>query len=239
MTPKSIPTLCLAGALALALSACGRDASETDTPPAGDAGNRAASAPAASAEAEAFAAPNLADGPDVCFKAIAAHLGADAKVSEITSFFASGAGIDASDTKPKGQMTTCTVKYQNPEDPRKLLSTSMDLRTGTFGAPQPLEIRVSGNASEFNLEDYVIPLSRVDAAALTGIMDAQKAALDGVFSQYAFDGVRLETPDAFSDVHTLRLDIEGRLASNDIQESGYASVSIDGKQITSNHLLPR
>ncbi len=50
--------------------------------------------------------------------------------------------------------------------------------------------------------------------------------------------MRLSGPDAFSRTHTLRLDLDGRLAANDIRESGYASVSLDGRRITANHLMP-
>ena len=45
-------------------------------------------------------------------------------------------------------------------------------------------------------------------------------------------------PGAFSDEHTLRLDLEGRIAANDIKNSGYASVSVDGTTVVRNHLLP-
>jgi hypothetical protein len=95
-----------------------------------------------------------------------------------------------------------------------------------------------GDASSFRLEDHVIPLSRVNAAALTGVMDAQEQRLKAVYGDYAWSGVRLSGPDAFSRTHTLRLDLDGRLAANDIKDGGYASVSLDGKRITANHLMP-
>lgn len=185
------------------------------------------------------AAPTLADGPDVCFRAIARHLGANAKVSEITSFFSSGREIDSSDTKPKGEMTICTVQYQNPDDPRKLLSTTMDIGSGEFDPPRPIEITVTGgDAAKFNLENYLIPLSKINAAGLTSVMEAQKARLSGVYSRYAWSGVRLSEPDAFSNTPKLRLDVTGRLASNDIKSGGYAAVTTDAKTITINYLLP-
>ena len=245
MTLKSTPaTAALALAATLAVSACG---GQDDTARAGHVANNtgskvvpAAPKPAAGSDTgTAFTPPNLSDGPAACFEAIAEHLGADTKVSEITSFYSAGSEIDPGASRPQGEMTTCTVEYQDPEDPRKLVGTRMDMRSGEFQAPQRLEITVMGNPADFKLEDHLIPLSQVDAAALTGIMDAQKAALGGVYTPYAWTGVRLSAPDAFSDVHTLRLDVEGRLASNDIKSSGYASVSVDGKKITSNHLLPR
>ena len=182
---------------------------------------------------------SLADGPDVCFREIAKKFGADVKVSEITSFFGGGEGLDNIVASPRGQMTSCSVSFQDPANPKKLLSASFDTRTGAFGDPRPVEITVmGGNAADFRLSDYVIPLSRVNAAALTGVMEAQKPRLSKVYGDYAWTGVRLSSPGAFSGTHTLRLDLSGRLAANDIKESGYASVSLDGKRITADYLMP-
>ena len=181
----------------------------------------------------------LASGPDVCFREIAKKFGPEVKVSDITSFFSAGEAISGRSSEPRGHMTSCTVSFQNPSDPRKLLTASFNTRTGTFGEPSPVEITVmGGNAANFRLSDYVIPLSRANAAALTGVMDAQAKRLKSVYGEYAWTGVRLSGPDAFSRTHTLRLDLDGRLAANDIKEGGYASVSLDGKRITANHLMP-
>ncbi len=220
-------------AFSLCLAGCGGgDKAPSKDPVVPNAGKTEAekSAPVAAA--------NLSKGPDICFSAIVKHLGADTKVSEMTSFFSSGSAIDSSDEEPQGQMTTCSVQYQSPDDPRKLVGTRMDVDTGQFAPPSPVEITVMGNAADFRLEDHVIPLSAINAAALTSVMDAQKARLSGVYSSYAWTGVRLSGPDAFNNKHTLRLDITGRLAANDIKESGYASVSTDGKAITADHLTP-
>lgn len=184
---------------------------------------------------------SLADGPDICFRQVAAKLGANAKVSELTSFFSVGKEIDPSaiTSAPAGGMTTCTVQYQNPQDPRKLLEMSMDTKDGTFSAPRPVEITVmGGDASKFNLEDHLISLSQVNAAGLKAVMDGQKASMDKIFGKYAWSGVRLSSPGAFDPKHWLRLDIDGRLASNDIKESGYASIALDGKTINRNYLKP-
>ncbi|MGV2495382.1 hypothetical protein [Pelagerythrobacter aerophilus] len=236
MIPKSQSgMLCMAVVLSLGVSAC------SGSEDASDAAVDAAQADPAETSGENGAlaeAPTLADGPDVCFKAITKHLGADTKVSEITSFFSTGSEIDSSDSRPQGQMTICTVEYQSPDDPRKLVSTRLDLASGEFSPPQPIEITVMGNAAEFNLEDYLVPLSQIDASGLASVMEAQKSKLGDVYSRYAWSGVRLSAPDAFNDKHTLRLDVEGRLASNDIKESGYASVSLDGRTITADHLTP-
>lgn len=180
----------------------------------------------------------LASGPDVCFREIAKAFGPNIKVAEITSFFSPGEAIKGPGAEPRGEMTSCTVEFQNPADPRKLLSARYDSRTGAFGEPNPVEITVMGNAADFRLSDYVVPLSRVDAAALAGVMAAQDKRLKTVYGDYAWSGVRLSAPDAFSRTHTLRLDLDGRLAANDIRESGYASVSLDGKRVTRNFLMP-
>lgn len=219
--------LALAAALSLALAACGGGDDAPEPPAESAPGSGAATTTAAPAPAAQASVPTLADGPDVCFRRIAGHLGADAKVSEITSRFT-----------PEGALEACTVDYQSPEDPRKLVGVRMDPATGTFSEPHPIELTVSGNAADFRLDDYVIPLSQVDAAALSGVMEAQKAELDGVLSSHAWTGVRLMPPGAFSDQHTLRLDMDGRIAANDIAHNGYASVSVDGTTITANHLLP-
>jgi hypothetical protein len=222
-------------ALVLGLSACGGgDKAAEGSPEKAAAPSKAAAAPAAAASSL-----NLAAGPDVCFKAIAKHLGADTKVSEITSFFSAGADLEGGgSSEPEGTMTTCKVDFQSPDDPRKLVSSSMDVDTGEFSAPQQMEITVMGDAASFRLEDHLIALSQIDAAQLTGIMEAEKAKLQGVYSRHVWSGVRLMGPGAFSEVHTLRLDLEGRLAANDIKNGGYASVSVDGKKITANHLMP-
>jgi hypothetical protein len=227
-----------AAALSLVLTACGGKSENSDAPSAMQQGSSAAKI-APGETAPKVAAPTLAEGPDVCFRAIAKHLGDKTKVSEITSFFSSGSEIDPSDTEPQGQMTTCSVQYQNPADPRKLLGTRLDIATGKFDPPAPVEISVmGGNAAEFKLDDYLIPLSQINAAALTSIMDSQKARLSGVYGKYAWTGVRLSSPDGFNNKHTLRLDVSGRLASNDIKGGGYASITTDGKKITTNFLLP-
>mgnify|MGYP001216092017 CR=1 FL=1 len=218
----------------LCLSACGG----ADTAP-GDAPDAAMTGTSGEAGAAQGSIPTLAEGPDVCFRAIAKHLGADAKVSEITSFFSVGKEIDPSDGKPAGEMTSCSVQYQNPDDPRKLLNTRLDLNSGQFSPPSPVEITVmGGNAADFRLDDYLIPLSQVDAAALSSVMAAQKGRLSSVYGNYAWSGVRLSAPGPFNNRHTLRLDLTGRLAANDIKETGYASVSTDGKTITADHLMP-
>ncbi|RZL28748.1 MAG: hypothetical protein EOP64_03475 [Sphingomonas sp.] len=229
-------TLCLLATATFGLSACGKGTDAT-TGSADVAANQAGTA--GTSDAPEVAALNISAGPDVCFRAIAKHLGPDAKVSEINSFFSSGKDIDSSDDEPQGQLTVCSVQYQDPADPRKLLGTSMNVRTGKFASPSPVDITVSGgDASEFKLADYIIPLAQVNAAGLAPFMEAQKAAMSKIYSRFTWSGVRLMSPGAFSNVHVLRLDIDGRLAINDIKKTGYAEFAIDGKTLKENNLKP-
>ena len=238
--------LTAAALLSLGLGGCGNSSGESgsnaasgellDLEPSDEPGT--ATPGGLASDGASAPALTLASGPDVCFREIAKEFGPDIKVSEVTSFFSAGEAIEGRSSEPRGQMTTCTVQFQNPSDPRKLLAATFNTRTGTFGPPTPVEITVMGDAASFRLEDHVIPLSRVNAAALTGVMNAQEPRLKSVYGDFAWSGVRLSGPDAFSRTHTLRLDLDGRLAANDIKDGGYASVSLDGKRITANHLMP-
>ena len=249
--PRPAILLTAAALLSLGLGGCGNSSANADDSNAIDpasvepfefpARDESGMPPLDGLESGGGSAPalTLASGPDVCFREIAKKFGSEVKVAEITSFFSAGEAISGRSSEPRGQMTSCTVSFQNPSDPRKLLTARFDTRTGTFGEPSPVEITVmGGNAANFRLADYVVPLGRVNAAALTGVMNAQEQRLKTVYGEYAWSGVRLSGPSAFSRTHTLRLDLDGRLAANDIKESGYASVSLDGKRITANHLMP-
>ncbi|WP_129586150.1 hypothetical protein [Sphingomonas montana] len=228
--------LCLLATVMLGLSACGKG--NDATPSATDVAATQAGT-AGTAAAPEVAAHNISQGPDVCFRAIAKHLGPETKVSEINSFFSSGKDIDSSDDEPQGQLTVCSVQYLNPADPRKLLGTSMNVRTGEFAPPSPVDITVSGgDASAFKLADYIIPMAQVNAAGLAPFMEAQKGPMSKIYSRSSWSGVRLMSPGVFSNVHVLRLDIDGRLASNDIKETGYAEFATDGKTLKENNLKP-
>ncbi|WP_411703726.1 hypothetical protein [Edaphovirga cremea] len=181
---------------------------------------------------------SLTDGIDICFKKVKEKLGDEAKVSTIRASFASGGDIDPrSANRPQGVMTTCTVTYQNPEDPKKLLSMRMDTRSGEFKKPALVEIRVMGDASKFNVNDYLISLDKVVLTPLTAFMTSQEKNLSEHYSKFAWTGVSLSAPGTFSNVHHLRIDVEGRLAVNDIKESGYADISVDGKKVNKNRLI--
>ena len=224
--PSPVRNCLLGTAVALALSACGNNA-DTPAATAADAATDATSAPAVAAPPAQAQALTFADGPDVCFRAVADALDPATPVSEITSAF-----------DDEGRLEVCTVDYQNPADERKLVGQRLDPATGTFGEPYDIELSVSGDAASFRLADYLVPLSQVDAAALAETIEGLKPSLEPVYSSYRWTRVRLESPGPFSEVHTLRLDLDGRLAANDVKNSGYASVSLDGRQVVRNHLLP-
>ncbi len=180
---------------------------------------------------------SLRDGIDICFNKVKEKLGDKAKVSTIRASFASGGEIDPRKAgRPQGMMTNCTVSYQNPEDPRKLLNMRMDSKTGEFNKPRLVEIKVMGDPSKFDINDYLISLDRIDLSPLPAFMASQEKKLSEYYSKFAWTGVSLSAPGTFSKVHHLRVDVEGRLAVNDIKDSGYAGLSIDSKVINNNRL---
>lgn len=176
------------------------------------------------------------DGIDVCFRKIREKLGNEARVNEIHSFFSAGADVSPDDDEPKGTLTTCSVDYQNPDDKRKLLSMRMDTRTGQFGNPSPVELHVMGDKESFDLNEYVIELGKIDTAPLQAFMDKQSSALDKVYSVYAWDDIRLDAPGSFSNKHRLAVRLTGRYKSNDIENTGDATLAIDGKTVIDNDL---
>ena len=117
--------------------------------------------------------------------------------------------------------------------------TSLNVRTGEFAPSSPVDITVTGgDAAEFKRADYVTPLAQVNAAGLTPFMEAQRGPMGKIYSRFAWLGVRLMSPGIFSNVHVLRLDIDGRLATNDVKENGYAEFATDGATLKSNNLKP-
>ncbi|OWF76243.1 hypothetical protein B4903_17590 [Yersinia frederiksenii] len=179
---------------------------------------------------------SLSDGIDICFKKVKEKLGGETKVSTLSTFFSSGGEIK-SRNEPQGAMTTCSVSYLNPENANRLLSMRMDTRTGEFQSPRQVEIRVSGDSAKFNLNNYLIPLDKIDMSSLPAFMASQEKKLSERYSTFAWTGVRLTSPGTFSNKHQLRVDVGGRLAVNDILDTGYAELSVDGKTVNKNRLV--
>lgn len=239
--------VCLALTLPLALSACGGDdtTAEKDgkAPAATDAGSPSSGGSEESTEESGGAATMADAGPGVCIDAATEHLGGDTKVMEIVSFFSAGQldpqMIDPENTPEAGTMTTCTVNYQNPDDTKKVLAITMDVDTGEFDEPVPVELSVSGDASTFRLDDYVVALSKVDTAPLAELLEQQAKQLDGAYSEWVWTGIRVEAPGAFSDVPLLRADVQGRIKANDLVETGYMNMALDSsKALNTEYLVP-
>lgn len=210
--PSLVPFLCGA-AVVLAVSACG------DKTPASV---QEAAGALTGGKSLAFD-----DGADVCFREVSALLPAETKVQEISSYF----GED-------GKLQVCTVDYQDPQDPRKLVGQRFDAHSGKFSEPYQIELSVSGNAADFRLEDYLVPLSQVDTSGLGATVEGLKPSLDEVYGSYRWVSVNLESPGPFNEVHTLRLNLEGRLAANDVRNTGSAWLALGGNEVVRNALLP-
>lgn len=200
----------------------------------------AEAAASASAEATAWPVPTFQDaGPGVCVDLITDQLGTDLQVHEITSFFSGGPDLEdppiSGEVPAKGELTTCSISYQDPDDEIVLLQRDLDLETGEFEAPVQLEIQYSGDASEFDLDDYVMDLGELDVSGLPDIVAAEEPALEEVFSDFAWDAVRLMAPGPGSEVHELRLDVAGLIASNGLEENGAMYLTPQG-EVTLNNL---
>lgn len=229
--------LCLA---VIPLAACGGDGAPEEGGP-DRAGNTAAAVPAGTGQSRTSAAPTFADGADHCFDLLANTLGADTKIAKVTVAYSAGKDIDGLAMKPKGEMVSCEADYQNPEDPRKLLGVSMDMTTGEFREPRPIDIQVAGNAADFVLEDHLIALSDINYAGLPTLMAAQDEDLAKAYSDYAWGGITLQTPMVYrtpKPEHTFDLLLTGRLASNDVKNTAIMKVKPDARTIVSNNLLP-
>lgn len=234
----------------LFLAACGDDAqesAETTEEQAAQAQEDTQTSEDASAEAQTEAEDTAAwdvptvqsDGVAVCLDLVTEQLGTDIRVHEIASFFAAGPDLEDSislDEPPaKGELTSCDIQFQDPDDENALLQQSLDMETGEFAGPQPMEIRYSGDAAEFDLDDYVMDLSEVDASGIDDLVAQEEPAVDEVLSDFAWDGFWLSPPGPGSEVHELRLDVMGLLESNGLEVSGSLYLTPQG-EVTLNNL---
>ncbi|WP_298469153.1 hypothetical protein [uncultured Erythrobacter sp.] len=177
---------------------------------------------------------NFADGHDVCFQAAREKLDPETKVSDITTMFSAGTDVDASETLEAGAVEVCNIYYQDPEDPRKLVGLSYNGYTKMFSGPDPVEVSVSGDPEDFDLENYLIPLSEVDAAPIAKFFEDNAAQLDEKYSAHAWTQVSFESDGS---AFQYRVGYEGRLKSNDVQDDGYAILAADGTTVVDNNLF--
>lgn len=223
-------TLLASLALSTALVGCDQSTQQTSAAPAEQ--------PKAPAQPREEIASNYrysleSDGPDVCLRKVVDKLGKETKVTSVKAFFGKGKAFKglAAIVTPKGVLNTCRAEYQDPQDAKKLLSIDMDAFTGEFKAPVPVQITVTGNADSFKLDDYLIPLSKVDATAINTFLDSKKSWLGSYFSDYALNSVTLNEPGPFNDKHVLSVRMDGLLISNGINKYVTASFSMDGKRV--------
>lgn len=203
---QDMTRVALAGTLAIALAGCD----------------------AADSVMSAVGGTDMGTSPDACFNAAVEKLGADAKVSDISTIFSAGPDVDPSATDPAGTVISCMIYYQNPEDPKKLLGITYAGAVGSFSEPAPVEVTVSGDASEFNLEDNIVALSDVNAAGVAEFLKANQEKLDERYSKHAVTMVQLMPPGRASDEFSIRVQVDGRLKSNDVKDDGFAILALDG-----------
>lgn len=181
--------------------------------------------------------PTIAEAPDACFRAVAKQLGDEAKVSEIETRFSVGKEIWGGDVQPKGQMIMCRVLYQDPKQPSQMQNMSMDLATGRFNPPRPIEILWQGpGETKYDIEKDVVSLSQVRSVPIPPILESQEAALDKKFSHHAWSGVILSPPGPLSEHHSLKFVAKGLLATNGSMESSSVILGLDGKTVLRNEL---
>lgn len=214
-------------AFALMLGACSGETSDAEAP--GDSAMAEGPTPLTARD----------DGPDICFQKAREKIGEDAKVASVSSWFSTGREIDGSASSPRGHMITCIVEYQDPDNPNAMLEMTWDGRTGAFRSPQRMEIMpIGGDPEDFRLDEFVVPLKNVNTSGLMPFLMDQKDDLASAYSDFELAQVRLEPPDFDQESHTLSVTVAGRLATNDIKDSGMARLALDGQTVLSNDLIP-
>lgn len=236
MTKKRYAALALAVVVPLALAGC-----STDAPAPADDTEAVPDAPAEAVEEttepEPVAVPTLQDdGIDVCMRLAAEHLGADIKLLNLTTSFSGGEVLDErtieiDDPPEAGDLTTCSLQYQDPADENKVIEQTYDAETEAFGDPIPVQLSVSGNSGDFVLDDYVIPIGDVNAAAVADTIAQFSGTLDEQFSQWAWTSLYLEQPGAVDDGYTLRVFGDGQHRSNDMIGSMGITLAPNGADV--------
>lgn len=220
--------LCAALVLPLTLTACGVDDLVSEATNGDDGANAAYTL--------------KKDGPGACIDAVREELGDKTKVHKVESSFEVGGDLkqysaDLPDPPEVGDLTTCIASYQDPERPKKLLQLRLARDYSGFDAPAPVEINVMGDASEFNLEDHLLPLSSVNTKAIARLTKSQQKSLNGRYRKWAWVALSLRAPSFTSTAHELSVEATGRLKSNDVLERGSMTVALDGSKILTNGLL--
>jgi hypothetical protein len=180
---------------------------------------------------------SYADGVDICFKKVKEKLGETAMVNSIGSIFK----VKKTDGGQKSNpfLYVCTVKYQDPKNPKQLLSLSMDTNTGEFKEPRPLELNIiGGDAEKFKLESILIPLKDVNTSTVQAKIDQNMSKLDARYTDYSVYFLDLADRGVLNteQSHTLSLNIAGKFKTNGTKASIGIKLSTDGQQVISNDL---
>lgn len=179
---------------------------------------------------------NISEGPDICFKTAFEKIGSDAKIFDATAMFSPGEAIDASAMGEAGSVVTCQVSYQNPDDPRKLLAIQYaGAGAGIWQEEIPTELDVDGPAEDFTLDDVLIAQGDINAAAAVAQLENAVAELDAELSSYAITMLRVQRSRTNGEP-SIYVQMQGRLASNDLQQDGYIETSLDGSEVYLNQL---
>lgn len=180
---------------------------------------------------------SYSDGADICFRKVKEKLGDLAMVNTISSGF--DAKSNDGKQRPTPVLDLCTVQYQDPQNPKKLLKMAMDTHTGEFAAPRPMQLTIiGGDPEKFKLETVLIPLKSVNASTVPEILEKNNALLDAKLSERFFKYLDLRAPGILEveRTHTLTLTISGKYKSNDEKASIAIITSPDGKKILRNDL---
>jgi hypothetical protein len=177
---------------------------------------------------------SYADGIDICFKQVRQKIGDAAMVNSIESIFEETDGNGTKNSNPA--LVVCSVKYQDPNNPKQLLSQAMNPNTGEFKAPRPLELRILNNAEDFKLESILVPIQTVNPLAAAEQMNRYKPQLDAKLTDYTVHYLELTDGGPLGTEHQLSLNIVGKFKSNDTKASIMMEFSPDGKTLLRNGL---
>jgi hypothetical protein len=177
---------------------------------------------------------SYADGIDICFKQVRQKIGDAAMVNTIDSSFDHTDQNGAKRSNPA--LAVCSVKYQNPSNPKQLLSQDMDTNTGEFKAPRPVELRILDNAEAFKLESILIPIKNIDPLAVAAQIDRDRTRLDAKLTDYTVHYLDLTDGGPLGGDHQLSLNIVGKFKANDTQASIMMQFSPDGKTLLRSDL---
>jgi len=210
-------------ALAGQLSGCGKSLSEQEMKALQDK----------YAQDQGASKYSLNDGVLVCLRQVKARLGDDAKVAEVSSYFHKPEKLEdrGMDQAKPGALRSCRVDYQDPANPNKMLRQDMQVKTGEFSDPKPLEISVIGDKAKFNLSDHVVPIKMWNLDAVDKLISAQSPAAEKVFSVYQLDSANLRM-NTIKGHFEVTVGFAGRLKGNDLLESKGVGVLPNGTKVT-------